>query len=245
MWLMRPASSRVARVAPSGAALLVAFASAACGAAVNPSGPAKLGEALAFAAAAAAVQVAQSVAEQNARNSAPIAHASGLNVSTQCDNDGQYGCVNVAPGSANDGRASGDEPDMSDDDARDYVLGYVNGVRRLNGAAPVLRDPSLDAFAQAASVELSLDHIADQHLAAHARELRGASGEVQGSPDGSSPAPLQEQIAAVLLRAMNEGPGGAHHDTILRPDWRRLGVGIDRRDGRMYFTIDFASDSPG
>jgi uncharacterized protein YkwD len=243
---MRPVRSSAAGAGPLGAViLLVAFASAGCGAAVNPSGPAKLGEALAFAAAAAAVQVAQSVAEQNARNSAPITHASGVNVSTQCDNDGQYGCVNIAPAPSNDERASGDAPDMSDDDAREYVLGYVNGVRRLNGAAPVVRDPSLDAFAQAASVELSIDHIPDQHLLAHAQELQGPSAEVQGVPDGSSPGPLQEQIASVLLRAMNEGPGGAHHDTILRPDWRRIGVGIERRDGRMYFTLDFASASPG
>jgi uncharacterized protein YkwD len=39
---------------------------------------------------------------------------------------------------------------------------------------------------------------------------------------------------------MGEGPGGMHHDALLRPDWRKVGVGIVRSDGRMYFTVDFS-----
>src|ERR1019366_8848409 len=60
----------------------------ACGAlaCVPPpqSNGAKMGEALAFAAAAGVAQIAESVAEQNARNSAPVTHAT-YGVSAQCN----------------------------------------------------------------------------------------------------------------------------------------------------------------
>jgi len=224
------------RFAFSGAVVL-ACASLGCGAGLNQSNGAKMGEALAFAAVAGAAQVAQSVAEQHARNSAPMTHAGGVGVSPQCDNEGQYGCVSVA-GSPSDPVAP--EAELNDDEARDYVLGYVNGVRKLNGIGPVEREEALDAFAQAGSDELAQDHKQNQHLAAHAQELHASSAEVQGSPDGASAGALQDQIAGSLLRWMGEGPGGMHHDALLRPDWRKVGVGIVRSDGRMYFTVDFS-----
>lgn len=200
----------------------------------------KMGEALAFAAAAGAAQVAQSVAEQQARNSAPVTHAGGTSVSPACDNQGQYACVTVAPG---EGPRPADVPerDMSEDEARDYVLGFVNGVRKLNGAPPLARDGALDAFAQAGSEQLAQDHRVGRHLAEHASELRATSGEVQGAPDGSPPGALQEQLAEILLRMTGEGPGGMHRDTMLRPEWRKVGVGIARAGGRMFFTVDFTS----
>ena len=65
-------------------------------AAMNQSNGAKMGEALAFAGAAAAAQVVQSAAEARARNNAPVTHSStGVGVTPQCDNDGQYSCVTV------------------------------------------------------------------------------------------------------------------------------------------------------
>ncbi len=221
-------------------AVAVACACVGCGAAAYPtSNGAKLGEALAFAAAAGAVQVAQAAAEQHARNNAPVGPPSmGVNVSPNCDNDGQYGCLSV---SASPSAADAPEADMNDDEARDYVLGYLNGVRKLNGDGPLVRDGALDAFAQAGSDELAKDHRANQHMADHGRELAGGNAEVQGSPDGSQSGPLQDQIAEVLLRFTREGPGGAHHDTLLRPEWRKLGVGIARLDGRTYFTVDFST----
>ena len=196
-----------------------------------------MGEALAFAAVAGAAQVVESAAEQRARNNAPVTHASGLGVSPQCDNEGQYGCVSVS--------AAPTPPDppqeMDVEEAHEYVLGYVNGVRKLNGVGPVVRDDSLDAFAQTGSEQLAQDHRQNQHMVDHAADLRAISGEVQGSPDGSSAGPLQDQIAEILLRMMGEGRGGMHHDTMLRPEWRKLGVGIVSRGGRMYFTVDFSS----
>ena len=218
--------------------VVLASSSLACAAPLaQQSNGVKLGEALAFAAAAGAVQVAQSVAEQNARNRAPVTHASmGVAVAPACDNDQQYGCVSV---SASPSAAEVPDHPMDDDEARDYVLGYVNGVRKLNAAPPLVRDESLDAFALAGSEQLAQDHRQGQHMTDHARELRSVSAELQGSPDGAPPGATQDRLAEMLLQWTGEGRGGMHHDTILRQDWRKLGVGIVSRGGRMYFTVDF------
>jgi uncharacterized protein YkwD len=219
------------------AVVLVAAAAFGCGASLNPSNGQKMGEALAFAAIAGAAQVAQSVAEQHARSSAPITHAGGVGVTPQCDNEGQYGCVSV---SSSPTAPPAPEAELNDDDARDYVLGYVNGVRKLNGLGPLVRDEPLDAFAQAGSEELAQDHKQNQHMLAHAPELHAVSAEAQGSPDGAAAGALQDQIAGSLLRWMGEGAGGMHHDMLLRPEWRKIGVGIAKSGGRMYFTVDFS-----
>jgi uncharacterized protein YkwD len=226
-------------------ALVLAWAGIACVApGLNASNGAKLGEALAFAAAAGAVQVAQAAAEQHARNNAPVRHSSaGVGVSPDCDNEGQYGCLSVTawPSSGDAPRPESASPEMGDEEARDYVLGYVNGVRKLNGVGPLVRDESLDAFAQAGSDELALDHRQNQHLAEHGRDAPAIGAEIQGPPEGSPPGPLQDQIAAILLRVTDEGRGGTHHDAMLRPEWHKLGVGIAKGGGRMYLSVDFSS----
>jgi uncharacterized protein YkwD len=218
--------------------LVALLACAGCGPQLYASNNTKVGEALAFAAVAGAAQVAQAAMEQQARNNAPMTHASyGFTVSPNCTNDGQYGCMTLAAAAgANDPT----EPEMSDDDARDYVLGYVNGVRKLNGAGLCVRDEALDSFAQAGSDQLARDHSPNAHIAQHARELRVAVGEVQGPPEGSGTGALQDQLGALLLRFTGEGTGGTHHDIMLRPEWRRLGVGITHEDGHTFFTADFS-----
>lgn len=233
----------VVRLAPPCAALL-AWVSVACGAGatLNQSNGAKMGEALAFAGAAVVAQVAQSAAEARARNNASVTHSStGASITPQCDNDGQYSCVTVTPPERADEAPRPPAPDMDEDEAREYVLGYVNGVRRLNAAGPVVRDEAVGAFAQAGSEELAADHRPGQHLADHARELAAVHAEVQGSPDGLPAGSLQDRIAEVLLRWMSEGPGGMHHDVLVRPGWRKMGVGLVTRQGRIYFTVDFSS----
>jgi len=207
----------------------------ACAPGLNQSNGMKMGEALAFMAAAGAVQVAQSVAEQRARNKAPVTHAGGLAVTPSCGDQAQYPCVSV---SETDPERP-PEPEMSLDEAHDYILGYVNGVRKLNAVGPVIRDPALDSFAAEGSDALSFDHRLGQHLADHAADLHAIGAEIQGSPEGSAPGPLQDQLAEIMLHAMDEGPGGMHHDILLRREWRRLGVGIVSRGKRMYFTVDF------
>lgn len=216
----------------------IACAASACVApGAGQSNSAKMGEALAFAAAAGVAQVAESVAEQNARNNAPVRHASGMGLSPACDNDDQYACVSVRPS----GAPSAPPPEMTSADARDYVLGYVNGVRKLNGAPLLERTVALDDFAQQGSEELAQDHRPGKHWTEHAQELAARTSEVQGSPAGEAPGALQDQLAAVLLQMTGEGPGGMHHDLLLRSEWRKLGVGIVQGDDRRtYFTVDFS-----
>ncbi len=217
-------------------ALLLASALFACGA--GASNGAKMGEALAFATVAAATQVALSAAEANARKNA--ARSSSVTVTPQCDNDNQYACVSIAAGAARPPDVP--EHEMSLDEAHDYVLGYVNGIRKLNHVALVVREPGLDVFALAGSEELAQDHRQNQHMMDHAGDLAGKSTELQGSPEGISPGPLEDQLGATLVGWVGEGPGGMHHDALLRPLWHKLGVGVVTRDGRTYFTVDFLGD---
>jgi uncharacterized protein YkwD len=218
--------------------IFVAAMGCGAGAGLAQSNSAKMGEALAFAAVAGAAQVVQGVAEQHARNNAPVTHASKVNVSPDCDNQNQYGCVSVSPGSGS-AEPMKPDPEMDAEEAHDYVLGYVNGVRKLNGIGPVVRDDALEVFAQQGSDQLSQDHQPGQHLADHGAELGPAHGELQGPPDGAHAGTLQDQLAEILLRWMGEGPGGAHRDVLLDARWHKLGVGIVSRGGRMYFTVDF------
>jgi uncharacterized protein YkwD len=226
------------------AAPVIAAACLACGAGLNQSNSAKMGEALAFASAAAVAQVVESAAEERARNNAPVGHASGgLAVTPDCDNAGQYACATVRdwPSASNRPKpAPAPDHEMDVDEARDYVLGFVNGVRKLNGAGPLARDESLDEFAQAGSKELAQDHRQNEHMSAHGQDLRRAAGEIQGAPDGSPAGLIQDRLAELLLRVTAEGPDGMHRATLLRLEWRRLGVGIASHGGRTYFTIDFS-----
>jgi uncharacterized protein YkwD len=124
-------------------------------------------------------------------------------------------------------------------EARAYTLMYLNGLRSLNGLGALSLDEGLNDFAQRGSEQLSRDHRPHGHFL----DERGACpgcGEVQGDPKGWHVAPVQKQIDEILAGMMAEGVGGRHHDDILRPEWRRLGVGIVSPGERMYFTTDFA-----
>jgi len=215
------------RLAAPLAALVAATTTlGACGGGSNGDS-AKIGQAVAFATVAAIAQVA-------AQSSA------ALRVTAQCDNEDQYACISIAAGAAK----PPDLPDheMTVDEAHEYLLGYVNGIRKLSHLAPMVRDPKLDAFALAGSFELAQDHRQNQHIIDHAGDLGGRSTELQGSPDGINPGPLEDQIGSTLVRWVAEGAGGMHHDALVNPEWRKLGAGIVSVEGRTFFTIDFASE---
>jgi hypothetical protein len=209
----------------------------ACGAAVGPnaSNSAKMGEALGFAAVAGAAQVAQEIAQERARNSGETNPASPP--CDDVDHYGQYACVTLGSTAAS---ARPPEAEMTDAQARDYVRDYVNGVRKLNGAGPLSPDAALEAFAQAGSEELSVDHQPGLHLAAHASELGVRSAEIQGAPDGAPPALVQDILGALLVGTMDEGPGGVHREKLLGRDWTKLGVGIAKLGHRTYVTLDLS-----
>jgi hypothetical protein len=124
---------------------------------------------------------------------------------------------------------------------REYTVCLINGFRRAKGRAALVPDEALNAFAQEASVRLSVDHRPHAHFESAARHCGcGAEAENQGSPHGWPPGAPDTQILEMLRGMLDEGPGGGHHDALLSPEWGRVGVGIVNPGGRMYFTTDFA-----
>lgn len=146
-------------------------------------------------------------------------------------------CSSDATGSNGGGPSSGD-PVL--DDARKYNLDKINAYRAMNGAGALVLDASLNDFAQAGSVELSQDHQPHQHFkTAYPTCGCSVNAENQGDPNGWTVAPIHDQIDQILQLMMSEGPGGGHHDNIINPQWKRLGVGIVNPGAKLYFTNDF------
>jgi hypothetical protein len=50
----------------------------------------------------------------------------------------------------------------------------------------------------------------------------------------------KKQVALLLKIMMDEGPGGGHHDNILSPKYRRVGIGLVYVGDRFYLTNDFS-----
>ncbi len=201
----------------------------------------KMTEAAAFAGSAAVAQVVASAMEAHARNNAPVGHSStGLRATTDCDNEGQYPCVSVSgsPSSADPTRAP--EPEMSGEEARGYVRDYINAVRRLHDLGTLARDSAIEVAAQADSETLARDHHAGQPGIEHTGPLDASHAELQASPEAPPERLLQDRLGAILLQWMDEKPDGPHRATLMRPDWRKVGVGIVTRDGRTYFTVDLS-----
>lgn len=136
--------------------------------------------------------------------------------------------------------ASVDDPAL--DEARAYNLEKINALRASDGQPPLRLDDALNAFAQAASVELSMDHKPHRYFADHAGECKcSLFAEVQGDPSGWPASPVHQQIDQILEAMISEGPGGGHHDAILSPKATRLGVGLVHPGGELFFTNDFGT----
>ena len=131
-----------------------------------------------------------------------------------------------------------------------YNVELLNSYRSRAGVAPLLYDARISAFALAGSNELAKDHTPHAHFASHADSLPAGFGsrsaENQGDPAGVptlDPDPVangKKQIALLLKIMMDEGPGGGHHDNVLNPSYRRVGVGLFYAGGRLYLTNDFS-----
>jgi uncharacterized protein YkwD len=159
---------------------------------------------------------------------------------TTATSSGDTGGSNSSSSSSGSGGDSGDDAVLAD--ARAYNLAKVNQYRAQAGVAPLHADAALDAFAQAASTELSQDHASHKYFADHATTCAcGVMAENQGAPGGWIAGPIHAQIDQVLDLMMSEGPGGGHHDDIVSPKATRLGVGIVNPGGTMYFTNDFGN----
>jgi uncharacterized protein YkwD len=132
-----------------------------------------------------------------------------------------------------------EDPETSLDEAREYALAYVNRLRSDRRIEALRLDYGLSAFAQRGSRQLAHDHWAHKHLMDDPGACP-ACGENQSDPNGATPGPVREQLDQVLAGMMDEGPGGPSRANIVDPAWRRLGVGIVNSGGPMYLTMDFS-----
>ncbi len=140
--------------------------------------------------------------------------------------------------------------DRADLSPERYNLDGINAYRARAGLAPVALDPRLSAFALEGSRALLREGRAHGNFRRAARSgalfrVHGFSGhacENQGDPRGWPPAAdVRTQIDQVLVAMMREGPGGGHHDNLLHPRVRRVGIGLlTTPDGRLYLTNDFS-----
>jgi hypothetical protein len=130
-----------------------------------------------------------------------------------------------------------------------YNVDRINAYRAEKGLAPLLFDAKISAFARGASERLSRDHVPHAHFAAHQRGAPGfgsRSAENQGDERGvpaldADPVKSgKKQIDEMLKLMMDEGPGGGHHDNMMNPRYRRVGIGLVDVGGKLYLTNDFS-----
>jgi uncharacterized protein YkwD len=134
--------------------------------------------------------------------------------------------------------------------AQDYNLQRLNYYRGLVGAAPLIMDAQLNAFATQGSQELLSNHIPHDHFrnASDAGTLfttdgfSGYAAENQGDPNGWPPGTIEAQIDQILAAMWAEGPGGGHYENMIRASLRRVGIGLVlASNGELYFTNDFSN----
>jgi uncharacterized protein YkwD len=126
-----------------------------------------------------------------------------------------------------------------------YNVAKLNQYRAQVAAAPLLYDAKISAFAHEGSRQLSQDHVPHAHFEAHVQKAPGFgshSAENQGDPHGVPPQAGngKAQIDAMLQMMMAEGSGGGHHDNIVNPRYRRVGIGVLFVGGALYLTNDFS-----
>ena len=130
-----------------------------------------------------------------------------------------------------------------------FNLDRLNEYRARAGVRPLLYDAKISAFAEAGSKQLARDHDPHAHFRANAEGAPGfgsRSAENQGDPNGVPPlAPDRvssgkKQIELMLKMMFDEGPGGGHHDNMLNPKYRRVGLGIYEPGGTLFLTNDFS-----
>ena len=130
-----------------------------------------------------------------------------------------------------------------------HNLQQLNAYRAAKGLAVLTLDAGLSDFARQGSIELMANHTPHKHFsdAGERSTLFGADGfrsaaaENQGDPNGWTPMPVNAAIDDILRAMIAEGPGGGHHDTILNPNLKRVGVGLVlNQRGQLYLTNDFS-----
>lgn len=131
-----------------------------------------------------------------------------------------------------------------------YNLERLNVYRKQAGIGALKYDAAISAFALEGSRQLSKDHQAHAHFrekAQGATALGTRSAENQGDWNGVpklADDPIangKKQIDWMLDLMFKEGPGGGHHDNMLNPKFKRVGIGLTSVAGKLYLTNDFSN----
>lgn len=125
-----------------------------------------------------------------------------------------------------------------------YNLTRLNAYRARSGAPALKLDAKLNAFARQGSVELKENHQPHGHFQrakVFDEGFEGGAAENQGDSRGwPIEGGINATIDAILQAMIDEGPGGGHHDNMLNPKYKRVGVGLIVDGDKLYFTNDFS-----
>lgn len=125
-----------------------------------------------------------------------------------------------------------------------HNLNQLNAYRAKAGAQVLQMEPKLNGFARQGSIELRQNHQPHGHFRradVFESGFQGSAAENQGDPNGwPIRGGLNATIDAILQAMMDEGPGGGHHDNMLNPEFRRVGIGLVVDGNKLYLTNDFS-----
>lgn len=136
-----------------------------------------------------------------------------------------------------------------------YNVEQLNAYRKAAGVEPLKYDAKISVYAVAGSSQLSGDHQPHAHFLATSKDEMGVGkilgtkaaenqGDWNGVPElvaGDEIANGKKQIDVMLKIMFDEGPGGGHHDNMLNPKMKRVGIGLVYVDGKLYLTNDFSN----
>jgi uncharacterized protein YkwD len=133
---------------------------------------------------------------------------------------------------------------VSSDPHAQHNLDTLNNYRVQAGAPALAISDELSRFSYEASVAF-----AQPGAQAHAYFLGAgdciwqdgfcSNAEENQAPDWPA-ADVDATIDAILQAMMDEGPGGGHHDNIMDPNNRLVGIGLFLQNGRLWLTNDFS-----
>jgi uncharacterized protein YkwD len=134
----------------------------------------------------------------------------------------------------------------TNDPAVQHNLDVLNMYRAQNNAPALVLSSALNQFATKGTQDLAAGGTAHAHfMAASADGSIWNSGFCGGAGENQAPGwPLTPDengaVDAILKAMMDEGPGGGHHDNIVNPAYRSVGVGLVLQSG-LFLTNDFSN----